>query len=88
MTYCAGSFIPLRVGDKTALSRKDASHILETNQFDGYVRWLLHSPGVTQDPVSYKMREEGGHGIIASYWYDLSSITHDALLQNLIHLCL
>ena len=63
-----GSFIPLRVSDKTALSGMDASHILETNKFDGYIRWLLHSPGVSQDPVSYSLREERGHGIIASYW--------------------
>ena len=66
---CIGSFIPLRVGDKTALSGMDASHILEANRFDGYIRWLLHSPGVTQYPISYRMREERGHGIIASYWY-------------------
>ena len=63
-----GSFIPLRVGEKTALTGMDASHILEANKFVGYIRWLLHSPGVTQDPVSYKLREERGHGIIASYW--------------------
>ena len=69
--YYAGNFIPLRVGGKTAQSGKDASHILETNQFNGYIRWLLHSPAVTQDLVTYRMREERGHGIIASYWYDL-----------------
>lgn len=81
-----GSFIPLRVGDKTARCGMDASHILETNRFDGYIRWLLHSPGITQDPVSYKMREERGHGIIASYWYVLSIIIiYYAPLQ--LHLC-
>lgn len=65
----------MRVGGKTALSGKDASHLL-ANRFDGYIRWLLHSPGVAQDPVSYEMREERGHGIVASYWYVLIMMLH------------
>lgn len=37
------------------------------NEFSGYIRWLLHSPGVTHNPVHSSMREEKGHGIVASY---------------------
>ena len=36
--------------------------------FAGYIRWLLHSPGVTQVPVSSAVREQEGRGIVASYW--------------------
>lgn len=75
----------MRVGDKTAWSGMDASHILETNRFDGYIRWLLHSPGVTQDPVSYRMREERGHGIVASYWYVLSIVLFMILYYNYVY---
>ena len=71
MYISAGSFIPLRVTDKTILIGMDDNYrqgSMRVNVFDGHIRWLLHSPGVTRNPIRFAMREEKGHGIIASYW--------------------
>ena len=38
---------------------------MRVNKFGGYIRWLLHSPGVTHNQIRFAMREEKGHG---AYW--------------------
>lgn len=55
-----GTFIPLRVTEDTPVYGRSG--------FVGYLRWMLHSPGVTATPVRSSVREEGDRGIVASYW--------------------
>ena len=59
LLYSTGSFLPLRVTEQTPM--------LGRSGFAGYLRWLLHSPVVTESPVSFAVREQEGRGIVASY---------------------
>ena len=67
-----GTIIPLRMTEQTVLPGQNAKSldINSNTNFDGYLRWLLHSPAVTFTPVNSSARDENGGGITASYWLD------------------
>ena len=72
-TFPSGSFLPLRVTEQTPL--------LGRSGFAGYLRWLLHSPAVTESPTSFAVREQEGGGIVASYRWAWLNITYHTCVK-------
>lgn len=61
---CVGDFLPLRVTPRTPL-------LGEVPSLHGGLRLVMMYPEETAEPRKTVVREDGGHGLIATHWSDV-----------------